>query len=41
MEMDADDRADLYKKLSDEQRDTLMPALAQAEREDIRQLAAY
>lgn len=41
MEMNADDRADLYKKLTDEQRDVLMPALAQAEREDIRQLAAY
>lgn len=41
MEMDADDRADLYKELSDEQRDALMPALAQAEREDIRQLASY
>ncbi|MFC3314103.1 magnesium transporter [Falsigemmobacter intermedius] len=41
MEMNADDRADLYKKLTDEQREVLMPALAQAEREDIRQLAAY
>lgn len=41
MEMNADDRADLYKKLTDEQREALMPALAQAEREDIRQLAAY
>lgn len=41
MGMKADDRADLYKKLSDEQRKSLMPALAQAEREDIRQLAAY
>lgn len=41
MEMDADDRADLYKGLSNEQRDALMPALAQAEREDIRQLASY
>ncbi|MEW4467653.1 magnesium transporter [Parasphingorhabdus sp. JC815] len=41
MEMDADDRADLYKELSDEQRDALMPALAQAQREDIRQLASY
>src|SRR5690606_7227815 len=39
--MGSDDRADLYKKLSDAQRDALMPALAQAEREDIRQLAAY
>src|SRR5690606_21868143 len=41
MEMNADDRADLYKELSGEQRDALMPALAQAEREDIRQLASY
>lgn len=41
VEMNADDRADLYKKLTDEQREALMPALAQAEREDIRQLAAY
>ena len=41
MEMNADDRADLYKKLTDEQREALMPALAQAEREEIRQLAAY
>jgi len=41
MKMKADDRADLYKKLSDRQRDALMPALAQAEREDIRRLASY
>jgi magnesium transporter len=41
MEMNADDRADLYKKLSDAQREALMPALAQVEREDIRQLASY
>src|SRR5690625_3850150 len=41
MEMNADDRADLYKELSQEQRRALMPALAQAEREDIRQLASY
>ena len=41
MEMRADDRADLYKKLSGKQRDALMPALAQAHREDIRQLASY
>src|SRR5690606_23722089 len=31
MGMKADDRADLYKSLSDHQRDALMPALAQAE----------
>lgn len=41
MGMKADDRADLYKKLSHEQRGALMPALAQAEREDIRRLASY
>lgn len=41
MEMKADDRADLYQKLSADQRETLMPALAQAEREDIRQLTSY
>ncbi|MCC2601277.1 magnesium transporter [Sphingopyxis yananensis] len=41
MEMKADDRADLYQKLSEDQRETLMPALAQAEREDIRQLTSY
>ena len=41
VEMDADDRTDLYKHLSDQQREALMPALAHAEREDIRQLAAY
>ncbi|GJL96258.1 MAG: magnesium transporter MgtE [Hyphobacterium sp.] len=41
MAMKADNRADLYKKLSDTQREALMPSLAQAEREDIRRLAAY
>ena len=41
MQMNADERADLYKELSDEQREALMPALAQAEREDIRLLASY
>ncbi|SFQ84271.1 magnesium transporter [Halopseudomonas formosensis] len=41
MHMRADDRADLYRQLTEEQRETLMPALAQAEREDIRRLAAY
>lgn len=41
MEMKADDRADLYQELSEDQRETLLPALAQAEREDIRQLASY
>ncbi len=41
MEMHADERADLYKELSERQREALMPALAQAEREDIRRLASY
>lgn len=40
-EMNADERADLFKELSDEQRNALMPALAQAEREDVRRLASY
>lgn len=40
-EMPADERADLYKCLDQDQRDALLPALAQAEREDIRRLAAY
>lgn len=41
MHMKADDRADLYRQLAEEQRDALMPALAHAQREDIRRLAAY
>lgn len=41
MQMKADDRADLYQAMTPEQRDALMPALAQTEREDIRQLASY
>lgn len=41
MHMKADDRADLYRQLTEEQRDALMPALAHAQREDIRRLAAY
>lgn len=41
VEMNADERADLYNELSPEQRDALMPGLAQAEREDIRRLASY
>lgn len=40
-EMPADERTDLYKHLDQEQRDALLPALAQAQREDIRRLAAY
>ena len=40
-EMPADERADLYKQLDQEQRDALLPGLAQAKREDIRRLSAY
>ncbi len=40
-EMPADERTDLYKHLNQEQRDALLPALAQAKREDIRRLSAY
>ncbi|WP_201582818.1 magnesium transporter [Psychrobacter jeotgali] len=40
-EMPADERTDLYKHLNQKQRDALLPALAQAEREDIRRLSAY
>ncbi|WP_022728482.1 magnesium transporter [Fodinicurvata sediminis] len=40
-EMDADDRADLFNRLSPEQQEALLPGLAQAEREDIRRLAAH
>lgn len=39
--MNADERADLFDELTEEQRDALLPALAQAEREDIRRLASY
>ncbi|WP_019673332.1 magnesium transporter [Psychrobacter lutiphocae] len=40
-EMPSDERTDLYKRLDQSQRDALLPALAQAEREDIRRLSAY
>jgi len=40
-EMNADDRADMFNEMSDEQAEALLPGLAQAEREDIRRLAAY
>lgn len=40
-EMSADERADLFNELPLEQQETLLPALAQAEREDIRKLASY
>src|SRR5690554_1670210 len=40
-EMPADERTDLFKRFDQNQRDILLPALAQAEREDIRKLSAY
>ena len=40
-EMSSDKRADLFKNLNLEQQDALLPALAQAEREDIRLLSSY
>jgi magnesium transporter len=40
-EMNSDERADLFKELSGEEQEALLPALAHAEREDIRKLAAY
>ncbi len=40
-DMSPDDRADLFKQLPESLREAVLPALAQAEREDIRRLAAY
>ncbi|MGL5158323.1 MAG: magnesium transporter, partial [Acinetobacter junii] len=40
-EMSSDKRADVFKCLDEDQQNALLPALAQAEREDIRQLASY
>ena len=40
-DMYADDRADLFKQLPEELRENVLPALAQAEREDIRRLSSY
>jgi len=40
-EMSADDRVDLLKRIPEERREAIMPALAMAEREDIRRLSAY
>lgn len=40
-EMPADERTDLFKHFDQGQRNALLPALAQAEREDIRKLSAY
>jgi len=40
-EMSSDDRVDLLKRIPEERREAIMPALAMAEREDIRRLSAY
>lgn len=40
-EMPADARADLFKRLNKEQQTALLPALAQAERDDLRKLVSY
>lgn len=39
--MPPDERADLFIRLTDEEQQRVLPALAQAEREDIRRLASY
>ena len=40
-EMKADDRADVFNRLSEDQQEMLLPALAHVERENIRRLASY
>jgi len=40
-DMPPDDRADLFKQLPENLRESVLPALAQAEREDLRRLSAY
>jgi magnesium transporter len=40
-ELPSDDRVDLFKKFPLEKQEYILPALAQAEREDIRRLASY
>lgn len=40
-DMSPDDRVDLFKQLPEELRESVLPALAHAEREDIRRLSAY
>ena len=40
-DMSPDDRVDLIKHIPDERRERILPGLAQAEREDIRRLAAH
>ena len=39
--MSADDRVDVFNRLDEQQREYLLPGLAQAEREDVRKLAAH
>ena len=39
--MSHDERADLFKRLSPEQQEAVLPGIAHAEREDIRRLASY
>ncbi|HVL55597.1 MAG TPA: magnesium transporter [Burkholderiaceae bacterium] len=41
LHMSPDDRADVFNRLPEDQREAFLPALAQVEREDIRRLAAY
>lgn len=40
-DMPPDDRADLFRRLPEDYRDAVLPALAEAEREDIRRLTDY
>ncbi|MBB3167438.1 magnesium transporter [Simiduia aestuariiviva] len=40
-QMESDERADLFNRLTEEQRHAVLPGLAQAEREDVRRLASY
>ncbi len=40
-EMPPDDRVDMLKRMPEEKREAILPALAQAEREDIRRLSSY
>jgi magnesium transporter len=40
-DMPPDDRVDLFKRIPEERREMILPAMAQAEREDIRRLSSY
>jgi len=40
-DMSPDDRVDLFKRLPENLRESILPAMAQAEREDIRRLSSY